>query len=384
MAFYKFNLNPGGSYLQQTSVLPNPRSNCSAYMVEGCQECPGSDGSNCDSKCTTGCNSYLNQEQTGKEDLCCHFNKNNDSTTCCASECGQVENMAACGVVLEDSTDLTDYGCRTGHRLACTRSCSSRCPVPGSTTNFFQYMGVFQVTQDKDKYKTDGSNTDGCNINNKKNCTQGDSNHCYQMLGDKNYEPWQNCIYDSNDFTKNATAADIDNWAKYYAKSPNRNYDEIMVKWCSQSVNGDCPPTDSLSKTKDKTCSRFYQQTDDGGKCQKWYGNVEEKFKHNYLDSIASNYCSKNNTNECQCINRGQDKQYRETKNSFPYNDGCWYNPCRAAFAPNYFIPSDVDVTLNEGQCPTNVCASVVNAKGYNKTYINNNKVYISCETDDK
>lgn len=354
---YNFPISDNGSYIQAPTPLPTPRENCpSAYTAQACDTCDT-------------CNNYLTSQDA---DVCCHYNGNNDGIRCCtqSSQCGQVENMASCGIVVEDQLGKSeDDGCK-GSKLVCTRSCSAQCLIQNSVDNNFRYMGVFQLT------KGQNDPTKGCSIQ-QKDCSNID-NTCPAMM-DTNYNPWQNCIYDVNALVRNATgpngSSQIDEWANSKYGDTNRNFDEIMVKWCSEPVNGPC-----LHQTDD-TCSRHFQNTDDGIKCRSWLLNQPESVQQNLQDAISSRYCPNYNTSECACVNRGLDPNYQQAKRGFPYNDGCWYTPCKIGYGygENYFVPADVNVQINPNQCPSNVCLSVIQAGDYESTDIYGNTDVIDC-----
>jgi len=83
------------------------------------------------------------------------------------------------------------------------------------------------------------------------------------------------------------------------------------------------------------------------------------------LYTLEQNFCSKEDTLECQCLNRETQSAYKSFQNSsyeFPANmkgnEGCWYAPCLDNSSSNIFIqPSFRE---EERNCPTTVCQNVV------------------------
>ncbi len=154
-----------------------------------------------------------------------------------------------------------------------------------------------------------------------------------------------------------------------------------MTRWCAKQVSGNCRSDPISGKSQDKCVRMKQENTSEGKRCSEWINSMSDGNKQNYKDAVASTYCSNYNTPECLCVNRGISYEYQGTKNSAPYNDGCWFRPCTGQY-PFYFIPSDVNTKLNNGNpgmCPQNVCLSFVSAKGYNYQSYQKNKLYVDC-----
>lgn len=369
---YSFAASTDGSYLTQGTTLPNPRHNCQYYLAYNCLGgsggCSGGSGT-CTGNCATGCTGYLTETQNAQTNLCCHTSDDN-----CENNCGQSQNMAACGILVEDYTAPNVDPASMD--VACTRSCQSRClDVPGAVGNTFPYHGIFQVSRKSD----DSSN--GCKIWRSDSCSTDRNDDCQPMLNDDNYNPWQSCTYNAVEFAKHATSQDLAEWraSEGNPSVPNesRNYDELMIRWCAEPTPGPCFP-DPLDLTTSASCSRYYSNTDDGTSCRLWVDNKPNNTRQNYVDAIGHLYCTNpnQNTNECKCINRALDPTYQATKSLFPANDGCWYRPCTQTWASRYFLPSDVTPAI----CPTNVCENIIYASDYQSAYIGGNQTYLNCD----
>ena len=364
------------SYIQQSVNLS---TNVHDYTREKCQQnCDGSKGSagrsNCSDHCAEGCKKFLEpigmspdnyrDPALNATDLCCHYTNNEDyiQHTCCSSEglgnsynCAQTENMNTCFVVSD-----REACSQQGHeKQICGRSCSQRC-TPDSVDNFFENTPQLQI---KNCWRKDGhSENFGCI---KLGTAQG------------KVTPWQFCIYDTDQIR---TRQQLDNYIDRHGTS-GPNYNEVMVKFCSDQVSGSCP-TDPMTGKTDSKCARYFQGGDrdsDGFQCKDWINKMNPNERHRYLDSVGSRYCSNYNTSECSCVNRGRSLQYQELKGAAPWNDGCWFTPCTDAYPNNYFRPVSVDTSLNESMCPVNYCATILNVSNYNEAYIKNNEQYINC-----
>jgi hypothetical protein len=369
------------TYIQVATRLPDATGSLDEYTINSCQDCDNNDDY-CTGHCVESCNKFLNEEQNANPDLCCHYNdtgyREDNEIACCDNNCGQSENMANCGVLVKDNCqDRTKNGgdCAIGMgRVVCTRACDRRCPTFGNiraTTNFFQNPAVFHNSRFDSTYNAYvGAN---CETD---DCKQG-SAFC-SNLANGNFRPWQNCIYDSTQF-QGAAMDDIDAYRSAYPE--DRNYDEVMTQWCSAQVSDNCPD-DPITQKPQSSCIRYRARNAEGSLCETWITNKTTD-KQNYIDAMASNYCSRYNTPECMCVNRGINEIYQQTKHSAPFNDGCWYQPCAETYSDYYLRPSDVMVDkYNPDMCPSNFCGSFVNAQGYNANYINNNKNYINCDFD--
>lgn len=354
------------SYIQQYSNLPTDVQN---YSKDSCQVgCNPRSGSyniyNCQDHCSTGCNKFLSPNGTPVDNyrdpalndktLCCHYTDNTGSIdhTCCGGDwCAQTQNMNMCFVVSDNEP------CTSGRKQICGRACNQRCSAD-ALDSYLENAPQFQI-KDCQRYKGDKSN-DSC-----------------KSLG-TTVVPWQICMYNTNDFK---TKEHVERFTTAHGSS-GPNYDEIMTNFCSTQVSGNCPrdPLDSTQTTAPEHCAQYFQASQNGTFCRDWIAKKDPGLRNNYLDAVGSRYCGKYNTNECKCINRSRSLQYQELKGSAPWNDGCWFSPCNSAYASNYFQPVSVNVQLNPSMCPSNYCATILNASGYNETYIKDNEQYINCD----
>lgn len=313
----------------------------------------------CSGDCAVGCNDFLTATDEGYPNLCGHYSQSTHSAACCYTGCGQVENMANCAIVYKDNCNQNLHGCNVGGVLMCKRACSSRCDSKLSTVrsyqNYLRFPTVFQMT--------DAASND---------CKPGSS---------RTKVPWQTCIYDVASFGALTTPEIKDAQSKFGASDPN--LDEVMTYWCAQPVTTGIP-VDPLTKKASAQCSRVMSTTEDGKTCRDWLSSLPPYKVQGYKDAIASTYCSKYNTSECACVNRGLSPEYMSLKSAFPYNDGCWFNPCLSSYAGSYFQPSDVQAGFrtaengNGSMCPLDVCVTYLQAKGSNVT-LTDNEFYTSC-----
>lgn len=353
------------SYIQVSTTLPKDGSMWSNYGITSVQQCTTEPP--CTGDCAKGCTSYLNPEQTNDPNLCGHYNSSGGSAACCDVGCGQVENMAKCTIVYKDNCNKYEENCHTGGKLVCKRSCSKRCDAAitsvKSYANFLKYQTVYQGDYE-------GSCSDQSTLTN---------------------YPLQTCIYDVADF-QDLTNAEIKSLStdgvQWTAGDPN--YDEIMTQWCAQQVDGPCPP-DPITQVANPVCSRYASITDGGNTCREWASQDQSGVGTNryqgYRDAVGFLYCSKYNTSECACINRGRSSVYRDMKPAFPYNDGCWYKVCTSEVSrEQMFQPADVqtgfrkssDSNTTTGMCPSGVCTMFINSGGDTDTFTGN-KLYTNC-----
>jgi len=367
------------SFIRVTSKMDTVNLDSgSPFGTADCQDC--GNRPSCTGNCVTGCNGYLTEEENAQDNLCCHWQvrSNDDSKQednnifCCKSDCGHVENMANCGVAIKNWQRHKNLGCaNNGGRVACTRSCSKRCKTWGSVKsqgNNFPYSSIFQQPDGLPcEYNQDDS---------------GDFN-CHVLFDNDThlYKPWQTCLYNVSDF-ENASLADLNKYASDL-NDTDRNYDEIMTRWCSQQVSRNCP-NDPMTAETPTTCSRLHQTgTSKSQACQDWITNKGStgNDRNNYVDAVGSLYCSNfPDSDECKCVNRGIDPTYQKLKSGAPYNDGCWYNPCTTQHSNFYYVPSDVNVELNPDMCPQNFCLSFTEQSSYNQQYIRDNEVLLNCD----
>ena len=143
--------------------------------------------------------------------------------------------------------------------------------------------------------------------------------------------------------------------------------DDIEMKYCTQKVQT-CP-------NGMKNCSRLKSIGEGGDECRKWF----EKQPVNVQDASIQNYCLRNNTDDCKCVNRSKSDAYRTAKGSYVFSDGCWYVPC-ANKSGQYLVPSQ----LVNPTCPDNVCTQVYNFVKTRDVKLDNIKNDIMCDFSSK
>lgn len=139
--------------------------------------------------------------------------------------------------------------------------------------------------------------------------------------------------------------------------------DDVEMKYCTQKVTT-CP-------NRMKNCSRLKSIGEGGDECRKWF----ESKPNNIQDATIQNYCLKNNTEDCKCVNRAKNDAYIAGKGSYVFSDGCWYIPC-ANKSGQYLVPSN----LINPDCPNNVCTQVLEFVKTGNVSIDNLKNNIMCD----
>jgi hypothetical protein len=140
--------------------------------------------------------------------------------------------------------------------------------------------------------------------------------------------------------------------------------DDIEMKYCTQKVTTACP-------NGMKSCSRLKSIGEGGDECRKWF----ESRPKNIQDATIQNYCLRNNTEDCKCVNRSKNDAYISGKGSYVFSDGCWYVPC-ANKSGQYLVPSN----LIKPDCPNNVCTQVYDFIKTGNVSIDNVKNDIMCD----
>ena len=97
------------------------------------------------------------------------------------------------------------------------------------------------------------------------------------------------------------------------------------------------------------SCSQVKGLDPDGDKCRVWFENLSDGTK----SAVAESYCLKFDTDDCNCVNRIYNEDYKILKAGNPIADKCWYLPC--SNPDHYFVTKDD----REGACPDKVCEIV-------------------------
>ena len=176
-------------------------------------------------------------------------------------------------------------------------------------------------------------------------CAPIDPNECSIGLNSKGEEPMTQFGWDGNP-PNLICSYDLDKIDRYamlldYQKLWGTG-DDLMTRFCKKPANPkDCP-------MQIKSCSILKSTADGSDQCREWYAKLPSDHER---DAIDQDYCFRNSTDDCRCINRNLSDEYNFLKRGNPMNDKCWFIPC--ANPSVYFVPSE----LTNGDCPANVCS---------------------------
>ncbi len=163
------------------------------------------------------------------------------------------------------------------------------------------------------------------------------------------------CTYDVETFS---TLPAVSDWISFYGKEEQYN-EVIMPYFCSLKATDSCPL--SARGTTEAQCSRLRANNEGGLLCREWAA-----LNPDLAEDAMMEYCQKYpRSQDCGCIGRENDPEYRALKQYAPENDGCWYAPCTQS--QNYLIPAD----LRDPICPDNFCAEI------NRGFIEEQKNFI-------
>jgi hypothetical protein len=176
----------------------------------------------------------------------------------------------------------------------------------------------------------------------------------YQSGNDGNVQ----CLYDRNLIDD---VQQVENAFKFFGDGGK----VIQDAFCESKTLTDCPPD------MKNGCSRYFAVNKDGDYCRDLFNKKSDVEK----DISIFNYCTRNNTNECKCVNRVCDPDYLKLKQGNPFLDSCWYIPC--ANSTRYLIPSELK---RQGECPDNICQIVFDISQAHDVDIDHIKADINCD----
>lgn len=199
-------------------------------------------------------------------------------------------------------------------------------------------------------------------------CAQPDRSECDIGRSSKGQDPlikygWYNraphlsCVYDVN---KIDTRKQVLNYTDKFGVN-----NDVEMKYCTQKVK-DCPKGM-------KECSRLKSIGEGGEECRKWY----EAQPANVRDAAIQNYCLRNDTEDCKCVNRADSESYQLMKGAHSINDGCWFSAC-ANRSGKYLVPSQ----LVNPSCPDKICQVLFDIMKTGNVSIDNVKNDIVCKYD--
>lgn len=192
-------------------------------------------------------------------------------------------------------------------------------------------------------------------------CSKVNPNTC-PIIGNNNgiakftsTPPEVECTYNTNDFTKNKH---VKTYEEIWGKDEDYN-DKIMPEFC-QEISASCP-IDPDTNEQMQACSNLISTDRSGRRCRDWAKKNPE-----LADKIKHSYCKlEYATNDCGCINREQEPNYRLVKSKINpnsgINDSVWYKPCQNEIS--FLLPNEIQ----NGICPNgghdHIMEFIVNAR---------------------
>lgn len=122
-----------------------------------------------------------------------------------------------------------------------------------------------------------------------------------------------------------------------------------------------------------RNCIFFNSTNPFAVKCRAWF-RAKDKLEQDFL---LKSYCSRNESaDDCQCINRINNKQYRMVKQNYPFYDKCWYIPCVDS---NQLQLSEM-IEQPARACPRNVCQIIYDLHSNRNVLLRENTNNIICD----
>jgi Pox virus entry-fusion-complex G9/A16 len=201
-------------------------------------------------------------------------------------------------------------------------------------------------------------------------CVAPDRLECFIGLDSKGRDPLNSIQWDGRapnlkctfDLDKIDRA---DQLAVYMEKFNAQHSNTLLSAFCTKQISGPCP------KGLESGCSKLLATNENGRVCRQWLSSLPRDTQ----DATMRDYCLRNDTNDCKCINRTTDPEYDRVKELNNYfTDNCWYKPC--ANSENiYLVPN----RLSENTCAVNVCQQIIDAHAKGTIEISGNVNNINC-----
>ena len=198
-------------------------------------------------------------------------------------------------------------------------------------------------------------------------CVSPDAGECYIGKSSKNVDPFVSVQWDNTapnikcsfNISHIDTTEQLQNFEDMFGIN-----EDLRVQYCIQQVNT-CP--EGMTHNK---CSRLKSTDDTGSFCRLWFEEQHPSVK----TATIQDYCLVNETDDCKCVNRYKNSEYKKIKKSSPYNDGCWFDACSNKDSI-YLVPPD----LVNPTCPTQICQQILDIANANNVNVDNIKNEISC-----
>lgn len=172
------------------------------------------------------------------------------------------------------------------------------------------------------------------------------------------------CTYNMNKMAANDRA--LIEWNAH--RNPSDKWDNtLMTQLCGQD--------DACPSGNGETCPKMMTRSS----CKEWAESNSGKAS---ADQVMINWCASHPTSSaCECINRTNNKVYKDFEGKFPFNDGCWYSPCKDKEMSTKLVPSPL--RHPDTGCPAKVCEQIVNIANNQNLDLSGLKMYMDCSGND-
>jgi hypothetical protein len=172
------------------------------------------------------------------------------------------------------------------------------------------------------------------------------------------------CVFD---LSKINTLDQLDQYRQKFGDS--QYTDTVNSEFCEQKVHT------CSADLKRGGCSRLRSLGADGEFCRTWLATLTP----DRSDAVLQSYCLKHTTDDCKCINRLSDDDYRKAKAIAPFSDHCWYLPCTESESV-YLVPHHL---RENAECAHNICQQIIEISNARDVNLNDVKNSINCKFAD-
>lgn len=201
-------------------------------------------------------------------------------------------------------------------------------------------------------------------------------------LSSKGFNPWVSltvndeyvtqCTFNLNDIDRQEQLDKLED--SFFIREPERVI--ILANIAdreNESIMSDVCVRNHTNCAWGRNCIFFNSTNPFAVKCRAWF-RAKDRLEQDFL---LKSYCSRNESaDDCQCINRINNKQYRMVKQNYPFYDKCWYIPCVDS---NQLQLSEM-IEQPARACPRNVCQIIYDLHSNRSVLLRENTNNIICD----
>lgn len=163
------------------------------------------------------------------------------------------------------------------------------------------------------------------------------SGYSLSSSGNNNIGNIKTCTYTPLSSEPSVTTDDLNKYQVAFGYDQNIN-DQLLPNYCGQKTDLNCP-TSEIKGYVMEGCSRFTSIRN--STCLLWQSKNKD-----LAETVQTQYCDKFNTDDCLCIRREDNEEFKLIEENVETDPISWFRPCH--LPQTYIVPPSIIKEVND------------------------------------